>query len=85
MISFLTRDYDELEEQLKSNNDCKLRFDSRNLVVITNTDQVSPTCIYVAQISIFTCRPSSMIHPQRTTEGGCYLYTLQQRHSLRLQ
>lgn len=82
MISFLTRDFDELEEQMNSQNDCKLKLCSQDLA-IANKYQVSPTCICVPQISIFIYQPFSMIPLQRTTEGACCLYTSQQRHSSR--
>lgn len=85
MIAFLSRDFEELEEQLKSQNDCKLpKFKWGYIECITNDIQVSPTCSSVLLTFICTFRHSLMSQPLKITVNASYLCMSRRQHSSKL-
>ena len=81
LISFLSRDFDELEQRLKPQNDCTLcPFDSLVKRLELTLNQVSPISICALRISIFTCQLSSTIQQQRITVNASSPCTWRRRH-----
>lgn len=85
MITFLSRDFEELEEQLKSQNDCKLpKVKWRYNGCMTNDLQALLTCSSVLLIFICTFRHSLTSQPLRITANASYLCMSRRHHSSKL-
>lgn len=85
MIAFLSRDFEELEEQLKSQNDCKLpNFKWGYIGCMTNDIQVLLTCSSVLLTSICTFRHSLTSRPLKITANASFLCMSRRHHSSKL-